>query len=312
MNGILGMTDLALGSDVNAETRGCLETVKSSAELLLAILNDILDFSKIESRKLELSFMPFGPREILASVLKPLAVRADQKGLEVIVDVADSVAATLVGDPGRLQQVLVNLVGNAIKFTEKGHVLVELREEARANGSLVLHFAVTDTGIGIPAAKHATIFEAFSQADGSTTRRFGGTGLGLTISSTLIQMMGGTLRVESAEGAGATFHLSLPLEVSGEPGERPHHPVPAEVSVLVVDDNEVSRRILAAQLTRWNMRPVTAAGGAAAIEALRTASGAGRPFGLVILDANMPEVDGFAVAEWIAADGKLPRVPVMM
>jgi signal transduction histidine kinase/CheY-like chemotaxis protein len=312
MNGILGMTDLALGSDVNAEARECLETVKSSAGLLLAILNDILDFSKIESRKLELNFVPFGPREILASVLKPLAVRADQKGLEIIVDVADSVPASVVGDPGRLQQVLANLVGNAIKFTQQGHVLVEVRDESRVNGSIVLHFIVTDTGIGIPATKHATIFEAFSQADGSTTRRFGGTGLGLTISSTLIQMMGGTIRVESAEGAGATFHVALPLEVSGEPRERPLPPVLAEVSVLVVDDNEVSRRILAAQLTRWNMRPVTAHGGAAAIEALRTASGAGRPFGLVILDANMPQVDGFTVAEWITAEGNAPRVPVMM
>jgi signal transduction histidine kinase/CheY-like chemotaxis protein len=312
MNGIIGMTDLALGTPVNGETRECLETVKSSAESLLSILNDILDFSKIESRKLELEFVPFVPREVLTELLKPFAVRAHQKGLELIVDIDDTVPAAIIGDPGRLQQVLGNLLGNAIKFTERGHVLVEVREDARVNGCTMLHFLVTDTGIGVPASKHSTIFDAFSQADGTTTRRFGGTGLGLTISSTLVQMMGGKIWLESAAGGGATFHVTLPLEIAGLQSEPNANPVLPNLRALVVDDNEVNRRILVGQLTRWQMSPSAVAGGDAAMELLRSAASEGRPFGLVILDANMPDVDGFTVAGWIAADPELARAPVMM
>ena len=312
MNGIIGMTDLALGNPVSAETRECLETVKSSAESLLAILNDILDFSKIESRKLELESVPFAPREILADLLKPFAVRADQKGLELIVDVEDRVPDTLIGDPGRLQQVLGNLVGNAVKFTARGHVLVEVREHARVNGCTMLHLLVTDTGVGVPEEKHGTIFDAFSQADGSTTRQFGGTGLGLTISATLVQMMGGRIWLESDGGAGATFHVTLPLEIAGLASEPQPDSVLAGLRALVVDDNEVNRRILIAQLTRWQMEPTAVSSGQDGIEALQSASRIGRPFGLVLLDANMPVADGFTVAGWIAADPALARTPVMM
>jgi two-component system, sensor histidine kinase len=214
MNGIIGMTDLALGTTVNADTRDCLDTVKASAESLLAILNDVLDFSKIESRKLELEVVPFSPRDVVTELLRPFAVRADQKGLELIVRVGDAVPAMVVGDPGRLQQVIGNLVGNALKFTNRGHVRVEVREDSRADGCTRLHFVVSDTGIGVPADKHLTIFEAFSQADGSTTRRFGGTGLGLTISTTLVDMMGGKIWLDSAEGNGAAFHFTVPFEIA--------------------------------------------------------------------------------------------------
>jgi signal transduction histidine kinase/CheY-like chemotaxis protein/HPt (histidine-containing phosphotransfer) domain-containing protein len=214
MNGIIGMTDLALGMTVNADTRECLDTVKSSAESLLAILNDVLDFSKIESRKLELEVVPFSPRDVVTELLRPFTVRAEQKGLDLILRINDAVPAIVVGDPGRLQQVIGNLVANAVKFTARGHVLVEVREDSRADGRTRLHFVVSDTGIGVPADKHRTIFEAFSQADGSTTRRFGGTGLGLTISTTLVDMMGGKIWLDSAEGSGAAFHFTVPFEIA--------------------------------------------------------------------------------------------------
>ena len=312
MNGIIGMTDLALGTTVNADTRDCLETVKSSAESLLAILNDVLDFSKIESRKLELEFVAFAPREVVTDLLRPFAVRLDQKGLELMIHIDDGVPATVIGDPGRLQQVLGNLVGNAIKFTSHGHVLVEVREDSRVNGCTMLHFLVSDTGIGVPADKHLTIFEAFSQADGSTTRRFGGTGLGLTISTTLVQMMGGRIWLESAEGAGATFHFTVPLEVAALAAEPQIDPVLVDLPALIVDDNAVNRRIFVEQLSRWQMAPTAVNSGEAAMEALQSASRAGHPFRLVLLDANMPGVDGFAVASRIAADPELSRAPVMM
>jgi two-component system, sensor histidine kinase and response regulator len=312
MNGIIGMTDLALGTTVNADTRDCLETVKSSAESLLGILNDVLDFSKIESRKLELELVPFAPREIVTELLRPFAVRLDQKGLELMIHIDDGVPATVIGDPGRLQQVLGNLVGNAIKFTSHGHVLVEVREDSRANGSTMLHFLVSDTGIGVPADKHLTIFEAFSQADGSTTRRFGGTGLGLTISTTLVQMMGGRIWLESAEGAGSTFHFTVPLEIATLATEPQIDPVLAGLPTLIVDDNAVNQRIFIEQLSRWQMAPTAVSGGEAAMEALQSAARAGHPFRLVLLDANMPGLDGFAVAARIAADPELRLAPVMM
>jgi PAS domain S-box-containing protein len=248
MNGILGMTDLALGTDSGPEQRDYLLTVQTSALSLLSILNDILDFSKIESRKLELESIPFSLGAVIGDVLKPFAVDAAQKNLELICDIGSDVPATLVGDAGRLGQVLRNLLGNALKFTERGHVLLEVREEVHGDGCTKLHFLVTDTGIGIPPAKHATIFEPFNQADGSTTRRFGGTGLGLTISATLVQMMGGRIWVDSAKGAGSAFHFTAAFDTAAAPltVARPPPLTVTGLPVLVVDDSN------AAHLTKPN------------------------------------------------------------
>jgi CheY-like chemotaxis protein len=313
MNGIIGMSELALDTDLSAQQRDYLETVKSSADSLLAILNDILDFSKIESRRLELEAIPFSVRDLVGNMLKPLAVKADQKGLELLCDIDPAVPAGIVGDPGRLQQILTNLVGNAIKFTETGHVVVEIREDARADDSTRLHFQVTDTGIGIPLEKHTAIFEAFSQADGSTTRRFGGTGLGLTISSTLGNLMGGRMWVESEAGKGSTFHFTAAFDITGlTASDPPPGPLLAELPVLIVDDNAVNRRILHAQLTRWHTRPTAVESGPAAIDALSAAAAAGRPFVLVLLDVNMPGLDGFQVAEQVAARPELAGATIMM
>ena len=312
MNGIIGMTDLVLDSALTPEQRDGLATVRASADTLLALLNDILDFSKIESRKLELEAVPFSPRATIANTLKPLALRANQKGLELICDIDQDVPAGVVGDPTRLQQILSNLVGNALKFTENGHVLIAVRQESRAENCTRLHFSVTDTGIGIPAEMHETIFEAFHQADGSTTRRFGGTGLGLTISTTLVRMMGGRLWVESEPGAGSTFHFTVALDVADVPELAPAGPAPPRLKVLIVDDNDVNRCILSEQVSRWGMTPTLVEGGRAAIDAMTAAAQAGRPFELVLLDANMPDMDGFDVAADIARQPALTSATVMM
>ena len=312
MNGIIGMTDLVLDSELTADQRDSLGTVRTSADTLLSILNDILDFSKIESRKLELEAVAFSPRASIADALKPLAFRAHQQGLELICDISAEVPAGVVGDSTRIQQVLRNLVTNALKFTERGHVLVAVREESRAASSTQLHFSVTDTGIGIPADKHHAIFEAFRQADGSTTRRFGGTGLGLTISATLVRLMGGRIWVESEPGAGSTFHFTVALDVAGAPEATPADPDPRQLDVLIVDDNDVNRRLLAEQVRRWGMTPTMVPSGRAAVEALLTAASVRRPFGLVLLDANMPEMDGFAVAAELKTHPELVGATVMM
>ncbi|HMF98225.1 MAG TPA: response regulator [Vicinamibacterales bacterium] len=312
MNGIIGMTDLLLESPMTAEQHDGLTTVKASAESLLAILNDILDFSKIESRKLELEHIAFSPATTVADVLKPLAVRAHEKALELLCEIDSNVPEAVIGDPVRFKQILTNLVGNAIKFTDKGHVLVTIRETARIAGKTALHTSVADTGIGIAVEKQQAIFEAFSQADGSTTRRFGGTGLGLTISTTLVEMMGGKLWVESVPGGGSTFNFSVDLEVTELPEQTaPARPLP-ELSVLIVDDNPVNRRILTEQVGRWALRSVAVASGHAALDALDAAAREGHPFGLVLLDANMPELDGFDVSAEITRRPDLARPIVMM
>ncbi len=312
MNGITGMTELMLDGKLTSDQRDGLTTVKTSAENLLGILNDILDFSKIESRKLELEAVAFSPRTVISEVLKPLAVRAHQKELELLCDVDPSVPSGVIGDPVRFQQILTNLVGNGIKFTERGHVLVTVREDARADGSTRLHVSVADTGIGIAPEKQAAIFEPFRQADGSTTRRFGGTGLGLTISATLVHLMGGRLWVDSELGAGSTFHFTVSLDttdIAEQPASRPKLP---EMAVLIVDDNEVNRRILIEQVRRWGLHPRAVSTGAAALEELAAAVRSGRPYGLVLLDANMPEFDGFDVAAAIACRPELTGPTVMM
>ncbi len=306
MNAILGMTELALEARLPPEQREYLSIVKTSADGLLSVINEILDVSKIEAGKFTLDPIDFTLRDSFADTLTLLAVRAHKKGLELACDIRPDVPDAVVGDPGRLRQVIVNLVGNAIKFTDRGEVVVtvevdapESRVRSASEGSDVqLHFSVRDTGIGIPADKAQAIFEPFVQADGSTTRKYGGTGLGLTISSHLVELMGGRLWVESTVGQGSTFHFTARLECGAADAALPEAPpsVLRGLPVLVVDDNATSRRILAETLAELDMQPVTADGGPAALETLERAEAQGRPFGLVLIDARMPDMDGFTLA----------------
>jgi len=311
LNGIIGMTELALDTALSLEQREYLTMVKSSADALLSILNDILDFSKIEMRKLELEQIPFSVRDHLADLLKPLALRAEQKDLEVVCHVLPDVPNVAVGDPGRLRQVIVNLVGNAIKFTERGQILVQVEMMSKTATDLVLHYFVSDSGMGIPADKQQAIFEPFKQADGSTTRRFGGTGLGLTISSTLVELMGGRIWLESEPLEGSTFHFTAHLGITDARPEPPAVNL-TDLPVLIVDDNAVNRRVLQDLLVRWKMRPTVADSGGAALRALTEASERHQPFALVLLDANMPEMDGFEVARRIRDTANLAGPTIMM
>jgi two-component system, sensor histidine kinase and response regulator len=312
MNGIIGMTELALDTTLTRDQRECLETVRVSAESLLAILNDILDFSKVESGKLELESVPVAVRDAVGDVLKPLALTADQKGLELISDVDADVPAGIAVDPVRLRQVLSNLVANGIKFTEHGHVLIQVRELERRGQRTVLRFSVIDTGIGIPTEKHTSIFEAFRQADGSTTRKYGGTGLGLTISATLVRLMGSRIELDSTPGAGSAFSFTIECPIAEVPASDRREPLLAHLPVLIVDDNAVNRRIFWEQLTRWGMKPTAVDGGQAALDILSAAARAGNPFVLVLLDANMPDLDGFSVAEEMGRRPELSGATIMM
>jgi PAS domain S-box-containing protein len=312
MNGVIGMTELALDTPLESDQREYLTAVKSSAESLLQILNDILDFSKIESRKLSLEAVPFSVQDLVAQALKTLAVGAHKKGLELIADISPDLPATVVGDPVRLQQIVSNLVGNAIKFTERGHILLEMREDSRRSSETVLHVRVTDTGIGIPVEKQSTIFEAFSQADGSTTRRFGGTGLGLSISAALVAMMGGRIWVESEPEVGSTFHFTATLGTGDRHAPMPSPRALADLPVLVADDNAINRRIFADQLARWGMRVQVAETGRAALDALSIAAREGQPFRLILLDANMPDLDGFSVAREMTRRPELANTIAML
>jgi PAS domain S-box-containing protein len=307
MNGILGMTELALDTDLTAEQREYLTLVKSSAEQLLDLLNDILDFSKIEAGRLDLEPIDFDLREVIGDTASTLAMRAAQKGIELACHIAPDVPDALLGDPGRLRQIVVNLVGNAIKFTDEGEVVIHCAVDTEGDDGFQLHFAVRDTGIGIPADKQRAIFDAFSQADASTTRQYGGTGLGLAISAQLVQMMGGRIWVESAAGQGSTFHFTARLGRGSRAGQR-RPPIDLtdlrDLRVLVVDDNATNRRILEEVLTNWHMRPDLAESGVSALAALRQAEEAGEPYALVLLDAMMPEMDGFTLAAEIQRRGE--------
>jgi PAS domain S-box-containing protein len=319
LGAVIGMTELVLDTPLTAEQRDYLEIVRKSADSLLGVINDILDFSKIEAGKMDLDQVPFDLRDLLGDVLATLGLRAHQKGLELAGEVAADVPQAVVGDPQRLRQVLVNLVGNAVKFTEKGEVVVSV---SVARPSLAhpmpqttfVQFAVKDTGIGIPSEKQRMIFDPFSQADGGTTRKYGGTGLGLTISARLVEMFGGRLEVESAPGRGTTFHFLLPFEVATDvPASRPVDPERVRgLSVLVVDDNATNRRILEETLAGWEMRPTCVEGGEQALAALEQAQRAGEPFTLVLLDAQMPGMDGFMLAETIKQRPELAVATVMM
>jgi len=313
MNGVMGMTELVLDTDLMPDQRECLTTVKSSAESLLTVINDILDFSKIEAGRLDLDPVHFNVRDILEDAVKALALRAHAKGLELLVEVRPGVPAYVVGDPVRLRQIVTNLVGNAIKFTQSGEVEVLVRTDHPGNDHIRLHFEVRDTGIGIPKDKQPLIFEAFSQGDGSTTRKYGGTGLGLTISSRLVAMMNGEIWVESSPGAGSCFHFTGRFGVAQET-EAPaaDESVLAGTPTLIVDDNATNRRILSELLWMWRMRPASAASAMEALTLLRRSAERGDPFALVITDCHMPEMDGFDLSERIRSSPHLTDAVIMM
>ncbi|HEV2989362.1 MAG TPA: response regulator [Candidatus Angelobacter sp.] len=315
MNGVIGMTELALDTKLSREQREYLTTVKSSADSLLSIINDILDFSKIEAGKLDVEIINFQLRDTLDETMRGISLRAHQKGLELACHVLPGVPDALQGDPNRLRQIVINLVGNAIKFTSDGEVVVRVNAEEESADGVVLHFAVTDTGIGIPEEKHRAIFDAFTQADNSMTRKYGGTGLGLAISSRLVAMMNGRMWVDSKPGAGSTFHFTAHFRLQNVPFKSPQ-PVDSEmlraVSVLIVDDNSTNRRILFEMLDGWLMKPAMAEDGAQALAMLEEAITIGRPFSLVLLDSWMPKVDGFTVAEQIQQQTKFAPPDVIM
>jgi signal transduction histidine kinase/DNA-binding response OmpR family regulator len=315
MNAIIGMTELVLGTELNREQHEYLTVVQQSSDALLVLINDILDFSKIEAGKLDLIDKPFDLYESLGDTIKALGVRAHERGLELVCDISQDVPQTIVGDQGRLRQVVVNLVGNAIKFTERGEVVFSVHCEERTGDDLWLHFSVTDTGVGIPDDKQKAIFDVFEQADMSTTRRFGGTGLGLAISAQLVRMMGGQISVESEVGRGSTFHFTARFGLA-RPEADPHAGARVvslqDMRVLAVDDNATNRRILENVLRGWGAKPSVAENAPQALELLDQAQNAGRPYQLVLTDAHMPEMDGFMLAERIKQDPQLRSTILMM
>jgi two-component system, sensor histidine kinase and response regulator len=315
MNGILGMTELLLETELSTEQRESAELVKSSTESLVRVINDVLDYSKIEAGKFDLDPIEFGLRDLVEDTLKVLAIRAHQKGLELACDIDPAVPPRVVGDPGRLRQILTNLIGNAIKFTEQGEIVIYVRARAESETSYDLEFTVSDTGIGIPPEKQKLIFEPFAQADGSTTRRYGGTGLGLTISSRIVALMGGTIHVESEPGKGSAFHFNGHFGKAVGQGAQAPSGSPASLRglpVLVVDDNATNRRVLCGLLRLWGARPTAVESGPAALAEIRQAAAAGETYPLLLIDAMMPEMDGFALVEQLRSEPATAPSTIMM
>jgi two-component system sensor histidine kinase/response regulator len=316
LNGIIGMTDLTLETELNREQRDYIETVKLSADALLNVINDILDFSKIEAGKVDLEMIEFNLCECIEGALKTLALRADEKGLELLCEVSHELSEEMMGDPGRLRQILINLVGNALKFTAEGEVSLKVQAELIEEKAATLHFIVSDTGVGIAPEKLTAIFESFNQADTSTTREFGGTGLGLTISKRLIELMGGRIWVESKLGSGSSFHFTIRLgnasrrEILIENNIAPV--ILRGIKVLIVDDNRTNRRILEGLVKRWGMAPTTASDGETALNELSEAKRVNEPYGLILTDMHMPRMDGFGLVEHIKENPELSTSTIMM
>jgi len=314
MNGIIGMTELALETELDVTQREYLDAVKYSADGLLSVINEILDFSKIEVGRLSLDLMEFNLRDHLGQAIKSLAVGAHQKDLELACFVPPELPEFVIGDPVRLRQVVLNLAGNAIKFTDQGEVVLRVESEPGDADNLHLHFTVTDTGIGIPRDKQKLIFEPFMQGDTSTTRRYGGTGLGLSISVRLIEMMGGRIWLESEVGEGSTFHFTARFGVVKNAALRPalDPGVLNDLRVLVVDDNATNRQILERTLDYWRMRPTSVSNAVAALSQLREAKAAGVPFSLMLADCHMPDVDGFMLVEQVQQSPELAGLVTIM
>jgi signal transduction histidine kinase/CheY-like chemotaxis protein len=314
MNGVLGMTELLLDTETTAEQRDYLNMVRGSGEGLLTVINDILDFSKIEAGKLDLAIVDLPLTDVLDQTMKTFGLRAAEKGLELTCEVAPGIPEFLVGDPTRLRQIVNNLVGNALKFTERGEIVVKVDLKSREDDSLLLHFSVKDTGIGIPADKQTKIFEAFSQADGSTTRKYGGTGLGLTVSLRLVKMMGGEMWVHSEPGRGSCFHFTARMGVSNL--TRSSRAMPVRMlegaQFLVVDDNETNRRILRDMLVKYGVDVMVADSANSALAQMRERAGAGKPVTLLLTDAHMPGMDGFSLVEQVKGDPQLAGAAIIM
>ena len=314
MNGILGMADILLQGSLPGDQRRSVEIVRRSGDALLEIINDILDFSRIEAGRMELDNAPFDLGGIVEEVMELLAEHAHSKGIELASQVEPEIPAVLRGDPGRLRQILVNLVGNAVKFTERGEVVVRASLDSMDGDALAVRFSVRDTGVGIPREALEKIFSSFTQADGSTTRKFGGTGLGLTISRQLVELMGGTIRVESEPGRGSDFIFTVRLREAAESDLAPSAPRPdlKGLKVLVVDDNRTNREILEKQLYVWGMRSRGAGGGVEALSLLRAAGSERAPFDLAILDYHMPDIDGLQLAGMIKSEASLSGIRLIM
>jgi two-component system sensor histidine kinase/response regulator len=315
MNGIVGMTELALGTELTVEQHWYLETVRTSADALLTLINDILDFSKIEARRLDIDLIDFDLTAVLDESMRALAPRAHEKCLELAYHIAADVPSAMGGDPARLRQILLNLAGNAVKFTSAGEVVVRVDLESEVGNQSVLHFAVSDTGIGIAKEKQTHVFDAFTQADASTTRRFGGTGLGLAIASQLVELMGGRIWMDSELGRGSVFHFTLPFDKRDALPVKPTRGELADLAgmaVLVVDDNATNRHILEEVLTNWDMRPTIVDGSRAALQAMEHACAIGKPFPFALIDFQMPDVDGFQLADEIQRHPELGTPMIMM
>ncbi len=316
MNGILGMTELALGTNLSLEQRVYLKGIKSSAESLMSLINDLLDFSKIEARKMEMELTPFDLENLIFETLPALAVQAQKKKLELICDVPAQVTRAVVGDSKRLQQILINLVGNAIKFTERGEVVIAVQEESRTNDQVFLHFTITDTGIGIPEEKQKVIFGAFAQAESYMTRKYGGTGLGLSISTQLVELLGGKIWVESIVGKGSRFHFTARFGIQKDESGNPLRAEAFDfkgLPVLLVDDHVTTSRFLKRLVASWNLSPTeTGSAEDATVLLDRARQKKGPPYAVILVDAHLPGQDSFLLLDYLKTEPDLAKSIIMM